>query len=71
VSNDICVRLGKRLRTLRNQREWTQVYLAEHVGMDRSFISDMENRRKEICICNLELLATAFNMSVAKLLSRL
>jgi transcriptional regulator with XRE-family HTH domain len=44
--------------------------MAEYVGMDRSFISDLENGRKEICIRNLELLATAFGMSIAKLMSR-
>jgi transcriptional regulator with XRE-family HTH domain len=71
VSSDICVRLGKRLRALRKRRQWTQVYMAEHVGMDRSFISDLENGRKEICIRNLELLATTFGMSVSKLMSRL
>ena len=41
--------------------------MAEHVGMDRSFISDLENGRKEICIRNLELLATMFGMSISKL----
>jgi transcriptional regulator with XRE-family HTH domain len=71
VSSDICVRLGKRLRALRKQRQWTQVYMAEHVGMDRSFISDVENGKKEICIRNLDLLATAFKMSISKLMSRL
>jgi len=71
VSSDICVKLGKRLRSLRKQRQWTQVYMAEYVGMDRSFISDLENGRKEICIRNLELLATAFGMTVSKLMSRL
>ena len=71
MSTDICVRFGKRLRSLRKQREWTQVYMAEHVGMDRSFISDLENGRKEVCIRNLELLATAFGMTVSKLMSRL
>ena len=71
VSSDICVRFGKRLRTLRKRREWTQVYMAEHVGMDRSFISDLENGKKEICIRNLELLARAFEMSVSQLMSRL
>lgn len=71
MSTDICVQLGKRLRALRKEREWTQVYMAEHVGMDRSFISDLENGRKEICIRNLELLATAFGISVSKLMSRL
>lgn len=71
MSSDICVRLGKRLRALRKQREWTQVYMAEYVGMDRSFISDVENGRKEICLRNLELLAKTFGMSVSKLMSRL
>jgi DNA-binding XRE family transcriptional regulator len=71
VSSDICVRFGKRIRTLRKRRDWTQVYMAEHVGMDRSFISDLENGRKEICIRNLELLAAAFGMTVSKLMSRL
>jgi len=71
VSSDICVRFGKRLRRLRKQREWTQVYMAEHVGMDRSFISDLENGKKEICIRNLELLATTFDTTIAKLLSGL
>jgi DNA-binding XRE family transcriptional regulator len=71
VSTDICVALGKRLRFLRKQRKWTQVYMAEHVGMDRSFISDLENGRKEICIRNLQLLARAFGTTVSKLMSRL
>lgn len=71
MSSDICVRFGKRLRALRKQREWTQVYMAEYVGIDRSFISDLENGRKEICIRNLELLATAFGMTVSKLMARL
>ena len=71
MSSDICVRFGKRLRALRKKQGWTQVYMAEHVGMDRSFISDLENGRKEICIRNLELLATAFGMTISKLMSRL
>ena len=71
MSTDICVRLGKRLRRLRKNKEWTQVYMAEYVGMDRSFISDLENGKKEICIRNLELLATTFGISISKLLSGL
>lgn len=45
--------------------------MAEHVGMDRSFISDLENGKKEICIRNLDLIAAAFNLTVSKLLARL
>jgi len=53
------------------QRGWTQVYMTEHVGIDRSFISDLENGRKETCIRNLELLAAAFDTTISKLMSRL
>jgi transcriptional regulator with XRE-family HTH domain len=45
--------------------------MAEHVGMDRSFISDLENGKKEICLRNLQLLATTFGMSISKLMARL
>ncbi len=45
--------------------------MAEHVGMDRSFISDLENGKKEICLRNLELLAAAFELTLSQLLSRL
>jgi transcriptional regulator with XRE-family HTH domain len=38
-------------------------------GWTRSFISDLENGKKEICIRNLELLATTFGVSISKLLS--
>ena len=71
MSTDICARLGKRLRRLRKRRDWTQVYMAEHVGMDRSFISDLENGRKEICLRNLDVLASTFGMTISKLLSGL
>jgi len=45
--------------------------MAEHVGMDRSFISDLENGKKEICIRNLEIVASAFGMTISKLMARI
>ena len=44
--------------------------MAEHVGIDRSFISDLENGKKEICIRNLEVIATAFDMTISQLMAR-
>jgi len=52
-------------------RGWTQLYMAEHIGMDRSFISDLENGKKEICIRNLEVIAAAFDMTVSQSMSRI
>ena len=45
--------------------------MAEHVGIDRSFISDLENGKKEICIRNLEVIATAFDMTISQLMARI
>ena len=45
--------------------------MAEHVGIDRSFISDLENGKKEVCLRNLEVLAAAFELTISKLVSRL
>ena len=45
--------------------------MAEYVGLDRSYLSDLERGKKEICIRNLEVIATAFRMTPAQLLSRL
>ena len=35
-------RFGLRLRELRRQHGWTQIQLADYLGIDRSFISDVE-----------------------------
>ena len=44
--------------------------MAEHVGIDRSFISDLENGKKEICLRNLEVIAAAFDISISQLMSK-
>ena len=63
---DICVRLGRRLRKLRTDRGWSQLYLAEVSGLGRSHISELENGRREAGLRALEMLATSFEMSVSE-----
>ncbi len=67
VAIDICTRLGRRIRRLRQQRGWTQTYLAEHTGLGRAFISNLENGRKEACLRSLEILAIGFDMPLSQL----
>jgi transcriptional regulator with XRE-family HTH domain len=71
MSNAVNVRFGKRLRQLRKRKNWTQVYMAEHVGIDRSYISDMERGKKAVCLPTLAVLAEAFGISMSALLTRL
>lgn len=67
ASEDICVRIGRKVRKLRKQHGWTQDYLAVHSGLGRAFISNVENGRKEPCLRSLEILAVAFEMSLSQL----
>ena len=68
ASEDVCLRFGKRVRRLRKERGWTQDYLAVHTGLGRPFISNLETGKKEPCLRSLEILAVAFDLSLAKLM---
>ena len=71
MPEDLLVRLGERIRKLRKQRGWTQVVMAERVGLDRSFIADIERGKRNISILNLDLIAKGFRVSLSRLLSKL
>lgn len=49
------VRFGKRLGALRKQRNWTFVYLAEHSGLDDTFLLALEHGTKEPCLNTLDI----------------
>ncbi len=61
-------RLGMRIRRLREEKSWTQEDLAGHTGIDRPFISLVENGKKEICFGTMESLANAFEITISDLL---
>jgi len=69
MAEDIRARFGRRLRKLRQQRGWTQVVMAEKLGLDRSYLADAERGKRNVALVNLEVIAMGFGMSVARLLS--
>ncbi len=71
MPEDLLIRLGIRIRQLRRKRGWTQVVMAERVGLDRSFLADVERGKRNISILNLELIAKGLRLSLSQLLSRL
>jgi transcriptional regulator with XRE-family HTH domain len=68
---DLLVSLGDRIRKLRKTRGWTQAEMAEKVGIDRSFLADVERGKRNISILNLELIAKGFKVSLSQLFSKL
>jgi transcriptional regulator with XRE-family HTH domain len=71
MPDDLLMRLGERIRKLRKRHGWTQVVMAEKIGLDRSFIADVERGKRNISILNLEIVAKGFKVTLSQLLSRL
>ncbi len=63
----ITVSFGNRLRTLRTKHGYTQTQLATYLGIDRSFISDVERGKKNMSLTYLETVAQGFNISLSEL----
>lgn len=68
MPTDIRVRLGNRVRNLRRQRGWTQVEMAEMLGVDRSYLSEIENGKKDPSLRVLKTIAEGFKLSLPQLL---
>ena len=69
MADDLLIRLGDRVRKLRKKQGWTQVVMAEKIGLDRAFIADVERGKRNISILNLNIIAKGFKKSLAQLLS--
>jgi transcriptional regulator with XRE-family HTH domain len=61
-------RLGHRIRKLREGHGWTQVEMAEKIGLDRSFLADVERGKRNISIRNLYIIAKGFKKSLSEFL---
>jgi len=55
---------GRRLRELRQRAGMTQQALADVVGIDRSFISDVETGRHSIAVDRAYAVAAALGVSI-------
>jgi len=71
MADDLLIRLGDRIRKLRERRGWTQVVMAEKVGLDRSFLADVERGKRNISILNLDIIAKGLKLLLSRLLSKL
>lgn len=68
MPEDLLIKLGARIRTLRHRTGWTQVEMAERIGIDRSFLADVERGKRNISIRNLYLISKSLNVSLSQLL---
>ena len=59
--------LGMRIRFLRQKRHWSQEDLALYANINKNYICDLENGRRNPSLEILERIALAFNITLEEL----
>ncbi|AGK49795.1 MULTISPECIES: helix-turn-helix transcriptional regulator [Burkholderia] len=62
-------RFGAAIRQLREARAWSQEQLAEHAGLNRSYVGEIERGTAIASIVTVDKLARAFGVPIARLLT--
>ena len=70
MPGDIRVRFGERVRALRKKRGWTLAEMAHRLGVDRSYLNEIELGKRNVCLLNLEVIADGLSLTIAQLFSR-
>jgi transcriptional regulator with XRE-family HTH domain len=71
VGKDIQAQFGTRLKSLRKKKGWTQAELAEYLGLDRGYISEVERGNRNPTLATVDVIAKGFGVSLSRLLSGL
>jgi transcriptional regulator with XRE-family HTH domain len=62
-----CPCFGARVRELRQEKNMLQGELAHKVGVRESYVSDIENAKKEPCLEVIKMLAQGLGVSLRRL----
>jgi len=64
---DVCSTIGTNIRKLRNSRKLSQEELAFNAGIDRSYLSEIENGHKNLSVVVLDQIASALGVKIMQL----
>jgi transcriptional regulator with XRE-family HTH domain len=65
---DDAKKLGENLKKLRIKKDISQIELARILGVDRSFVSNVENGKNNPTLSTLRKIASALGVSTSELL---
>ncbi|MCB0744689.1 MAG: helix-turn-helix transcriptional regulator [Ignavibacteriae bacterium] len=63
---DVKIKLGKRIKELRDVANMSQKDLSYAADLDRSYIASVENGQRNVSIVNIEKIANALNITLKK-----
>jgi transcriptional regulator with XRE-family HTH domain len=66
---DVRIKIGQRIRELREKSLMSQKDLAYNSDLDRSYIAGIESGKRNVSILNIERIATALQVSLHEFFS--
>ena len=71
ADRDILKRFGDRVRELRKGCGWSQEELAQECELDRTYVGGIERGERNVALRNVEKIAAALGVTIAKLMDGL
>ena len=65
---DISTKIGKNLKRIRTEKKMSQGDISRKLGMDRGYISGVENGKRNPTLATIQKLANALGVSADELL---
>ena len=70
ILNNRLKNIGNNIRQIRKQRQGTQIDLAVMIGIDRAYLSEIENGRTNVSLNILYAIADALNTDIIQFFNR-
>jgi len=64
---EFLIKLGQRIRNLREAKGWSQERLAEEYGLHRTYIGALERGERNVAALNLRKISSALGVSLSQL----
>lgn len=68
MEETILIKFGRRVRELRQERNFTQQQLADISGLHKNYIGMIERGERNPSLVNIEILANSFEISISELM---
>lgn len=68
MKEELLIKFGERIKTLRKERGWSQEKLAEESGFHRTYIGMIERGERNPSLININVFAETFKISISELL---
>jgi transcriptional regulator with XRE-family HTH domain len=67
LQQNVSIQFGCRVKALREQSGRNQTELADDVGIDRAFLSDVERGKTSISLDHIAIIAQGFGLSLSEM----